>query len=145
MQALSEACEAFLIAEVQAFDTARPGLDVGSLIAWTTLAEECNMRHLLANCELILARSWDTCLWQHALLSNTDSISRACLLRVLRAAQHHMIASEQRMQQMVANRYNSFHVGARHTCHADLADILVWQQAKDSALADTVTLMSTDG
>ena len=127
MQALSEACEAFLVSKVQAVETAHDSLDVNSLVAWTMLAEECNMTQLLANCELILARTWDTCLWQHALLCNTDSISRACLLRILRAAQHHMIASEQRMQQMVVNRYNSFHTGARHTCHADLADLLSWQ------------------
>lgn len=137
MQALSAACEDFLISRAKAVETARDRLDISSVTEWTSLAEECNMTQLLANCELILARTWDTCLWQDALVTGTDNISRACLLRVLRAAQHHMIASEQRMQQMVVNRYNSFHTGARQTCHAELADLIAWQNPKATETPDS--------
>ena len=121
MQALSAACEDFLISRAKAVETARDRLDISSVIEWTSLAEECNMTQLLANCELILARTWDTCLWQDA----------------LRAAQHHMIASEQRMQQMVVNRYNSFHTGARQTCHAELADLIAWQNPTATETPDS--------
>jgi len=128
MQALLRACETFLTESARAVETSRESLDITSVVEWTSLAEECGMTELLAHCELIMARTWDTSLWQDSHLTESDSISRACLLRILRAAQHHMVASEQRMQQMVVNRYNSFHTGASPTCHAGVNDLIKWQQ-----------------
>ena len=130
MQALLQECEIFLTAKAKAVETLQDTLDITSMVEWTSLAEECDMAQLLAHCELIMAKTWDTSLWQDSRLTYADNISRACLLRVLRAAQHHMVASEQRMQQMVVNRYNSFHTGASPTCHAGIDDLLKWQQAK---------------
>jgi hypothetical protein len=130
MQALLRECETFLTTRAKAVEASHDTLDITSVIEWTALAEECGMTRLVAHCELVMAKSWDTSLWQDNRLTDTDSISRACLLRVLRAAQHHMIASEQRMQQMVVNRYNSFHTGASPTCHAGINDLIKWQQAQ---------------
>ena len=124
MQALLRECETFLTTKAKAVEASHDSLDITSVIEWTALAEECGMTQLVAHCELVLAKSWDIGLWQDNRLTDTDSISRACLLRVLRAAQHHMIASEQRMQQMVVNRYNSFHTGASPTCHAGINDLI---------------------
>lgn len=58
-----------------------------------------------------------------------ESISRSSLLRILRAAQHHTIASEQRMQQIVVNRYNCF----SHTssCYISVETLMAWQQGKE--------------
>ena len=124
MPALLLECESFLISQARTVD-ASTSLDITSIVQWASVAEECNLSHLLAQCELIMAKSWDTSLWQHALLMDSNNVSRASLLRVLRAAQYHMISSEQRMQQMVVNRYNSF----RTVCHADVTDLVKWQQA----------------
>lgn len=125
MPALLHECEDFLTAQARNVEVSNDSLDISSIVQWASIAEECNLSHLLAQCELIMAKSWDTNLWQHALLVDSNSVSRACLLRVLRAAQFHMISSEQRMQQMVVNRYNSF----RTVCHADITDLVKWQQA----------------
>jgi hypothetical protein len=132
MQALLRECETFLTTKAKAVEASHDSLDITSVIEWTALAEECGMTQLVAHCELVMAQSWDRNLWQDDRLTDTDTISRACLLRVLRAAQHHMIASEQRMQQMVVNRYNSFHTGASPTCHAGINDLIKWQQASRS-------------
>ena len=128
MQALLRECEAFLTVKAKAVETSNNTLDITSILEWASLADGCGMTDLLAHCELIMAKTWGTSLWQDSRLTEADSISRSCLLRVLRAAQHHMVASEQRMQQMTVNRYNNFHTGASPTCHAGINDLVKWRQ-----------------
>ncbi|DBA95178.1 TPA: hypothetical protein ACH3X1_015726, partial [Trebouxia sp. C0004] len=64
MQALLRECETFLTTQVKAVEASHDSLDIASVIEWTALAEECGMTQLVAHCELVMAKSWDTSLWQ---------------------------------------------------------------------------------
>lgn len=126
MQPILEKCELFLISRVKVAGNDCTGLDIDALVTWTALADSCNMSELMAHCELAMAKSENEKLWQHSQICSGDTLSRACLLRILRAAQHHTAASEHRLSQVVTNRYN--HFGFRPSCHVTVEDLISWQQ-----------------
>lgn len=131
MQPLLQECEAYLICQAQATEARHISLDVNAIVTWALVAETCHLTRLLAHCELVLAKTWDFSCWQDSVLTNADGLSRASLLRILRAAQHHTVASEQRMQQIVVNRYNCF--SSSSSCHVTVDTLIAWQQGKAEA------------
>ena len=129
MRPLLQECEVYLISQAQLAEANHTSIDVSAIVTWVLVAETCHLMRLLAHCELVLAKSWDVGCWQHNCLMSNESISRSSLLRILRAAQHHTIASEHRMQQIVVNRYNCF----SHTssCYVTVETLMAWQQVKE--------------
>ena len=76
--------------------------NVEALVSLLILAEGCGMDKLPAHCELFMIKLQDKNFqWQHPALMS-DRISRHCLLRLLRGAQHHMVNSEARIADLRA-------------------------------------------
>ena len=82
MKALLKQCEAYLVKQA-----AIPGTlfsQPGATVRWTLLAEKCEMRRLLAHCELCMAKKTDDSFWtdpaEKAMQLSSDS-----LLRMVRA------------------------------------------------------------
>lgn len=132
MQPLLQECEAYLITQAQAAESNHTSLavDVHAIVEWALVAETCHLTRLLAHCELVLAKTWDASCWQDTLLTSEDSISRSSLLS---ATQYHTVASEQRMQQIVVNRYNCFSNSS--SCHVSVDVLMAWQQGKEQAVS----------
>lgn len=83
MKQLLEECEAYLVE--QARNPSKLFGQSGAAVRWTLPAEKCEMRTLLAYCELFMARKTDDSFWcnpsENAMHLSTDS-----LLRMLKAA-----------------------------------------------------------
>lgn len=131
MQPLLQECELYLITKAQTAENNHASVDIGAIVSWASVAETCHLTRLLAHCELVLAKTWDANCWQDTRLMGEDSISRSSLLRIMRAAQHHTVSSEQRMQQIVVNRYNCF--SQTSSCHVTIDMLIAWQQGRAEA------------
>ena len=111
-------------------------------VSWTALAEDCELDRFGAHCELFMIRSRDTDLWQHpAFLS--ESISRECMMRMLRGLQAFKNQSEDCYRTVIASiptlsavDRNDMTIGQRLNpsnsdsfishVHADVNTILNW-------------------
>ena len=87
IEPIVQACEAYLTQRLKGSDNNKiPSNNVDAMAQIIDLAETCNMRILLAHCELSMIKVEDSNLWTHpAMLSN--AVSRHSLLRMLRAFQ----------------------------------------------------------
>ena len=93
IEPLLQACEEYLVHRLQTMGSDSNNIiyfeassHIDAMAQMIDLAETCNMRKLLAHCELLMIKVTDGNLWtQPAMLSN--AVSRHSLLRMLRAFQ----------------------------------------------------------
>ena len=90
--ALVAECESFLVMNAHTLNGAAL-FTTPEVVSLLLLAESCCMETLLAHCELFMIKESDSSFWQHPALMS-ERISRQCLLRLLRGAQHHKMTSE---------------------------------------------------
>ena len=91
--ALVAECESFLVMNAHTLNGAALFTTTEAVVSLLLLAESCCMETLLAHCELFMIKQSDSSFWQHPALMS-ERISRQCLLRLLRGAQHHKMKSE---------------------------------------------------
>lgn len=90
--ALIAECESFLV-KAHTLNGAALFTTPEAVVSLLLLAESCCMETLLAHCELFMIKQSDSSFWQHPALMS-QRISRQCLLKLLRGAQHHKVTSE---------------------------------------------------
>lgn len=99
--ALVQECESYLVTKAIVNSGKALFTTVEVVVSLLILTEGCRMNKLLAHCELYMIKLQDKTFWQHPALMS-DRISRQCLLRLLRGAQHHMVNSEARIADLHA-------------------------------------------
>jgi len=91
--ALVAECESYLVMNAHTLNGAALFTTPEAVVSLLLLAESCCMETLLAHCELFMIKQSDSSFWQQPALMS-ERISRQCLLRLLRGAQHHKMTSE---------------------------------------------------
>ena len=111
-----DASEEYLIPKVWTLDNERyPMMNNNqAVVSWTALAEKHGLSKLLAHCEDFMIRDFDDTLWHDEVLV-ADGVSRASLLRVLRALQHN-----NREMEINAKHHRDYHV--------EIPTLLEWQE-----------------
>ena len=121
MQGMLDAIETHLISQVQEGD-GENGMYVmmksnEAVVSWTALAEGFGLSRLLAHCERFMVMDHDTSLWHDKALV-ADGVSRASLLRILRALQY----SRSRMQANLSHKRDY---------DVDISTLMQWQKSAE--------------
>ena len=129
MQGMLDAIETYLIDQVQQTDPENGNYILmksnEAVVSWTALAENCGLTKLLAHCEKFMIVDRDLCLWHDKALV-ADIVSRASLLRMLRALQ----ASKDLMEAHIIQLTSRCKVMKRDY-DVDIETLLRWQKSAE--------------
>lgn len=89
MKSVLEECDSCLSEKAQDGDGRVMFSTSEAVIAWAELAEECDLKHLLACTLLFMVKAMDPAFWQPDSFAK-HNLSQACWTRLMQAAQHNM-------------------------------------------------------
>lgn len=89
MKSVLEECDSCLSEKAQDGDGQVVFSTSEAVIAWAELAEECDLKHLLACTLLFMVKAMDPAFWQPDSFAN-HNLSQTCWMKLMQAAQHSM-------------------------------------------------------